>query len=70
MKTRWGTNSKKTHTLTFSMMLIHYDEEVIDSVIVHELAHYFYFDHSKNFYNVVRKYYPNYDEVQSRLKKE
>ncbi|MCD8204801.1 MAG: M48 family metallopeptidase [Coprobacillus sp.] len=69
MKTRWGTNSKKTHTLTFSMMLIHYDEEVIDSVIVHELAHYFYFDHSKNFYNVVYKYYPHYDEVQTRLKK-
>ncbi len=69
MKTRWGTNSLKTHTLTFAMMLVHYDPEIIDTVIVHELAHYFYFDHSQNFYNIVYKYCPNYKEIQKKLKK-
>ncbi len=69
MKTRYGTNSVKTHTLTFAWMLVHYEPEIIDTVVVHELCHYFYFDHSKNFYNTVYKYCPDYDTIQKKLKK-
>ncbi|MGM9873533.1 MAG: M48 family metallopeptidase [Bacilli bacterium] len=69
METRNGSNSKATNTLCFNLKLIHYDYEIIDSVIIHELAHFFYFDHSKNFYNVVYKYCPNYKTLHNLLRK-
>lgn len=69
MTSRYGSNSKRTHTLNFSINLVHYSWPIIDSVIVHELAHYYEFNHSKNFYDVVYKYYPKYDYYQRFLKK-
>lgn len=69
MTTRFGSNSKKTKTIYYSMMLLHYSLELIDSVIVHELAHILVFNHSKKFYDIVYKYYPNYDECHKKLRK-
>lgn len=69
MSTRYGSNSKQTHTVNFSTVLMNYSLPIIDSVVVHELAHHFYFDHSENFYNVVYKYCPNYKKYHSFLRK-
>ena len=69
MTSRYGSNSSHTHSVSYSMVLIHYSPEIIDSVIVHELAHDKVRDHSKKFYNVVYKYCPNYDVLHKRLRK-
>ena len=69
MTTRYGSNSSQTHSLSFSMILLHYSREVIDSVIVHELAHDKVRDHSKKFYDVVYKYCPDYKALHKRLRK-
>ena len=69
MKSRFGSNSKHTKTLNFSMSLIHFDPEVIDSVVVHELAHILVFDHSKKFYDVVYRYCPDYPKYRKMLVK-
>lgn len=69
MTTRYGSNSGATHSITYSTILMHYTYDVIDSVIVHELAHHFVRNHSQKFYNVVYKYYPNYKVCHRRLKK-
>lgn len=69
MNTRYGTFSKRTFKVTLSYNLMSYSIEIISSVIVHELAHYYEFNHSKNFYNVVYKYFPFYDYLQNKLKK-
>jgi predicted metal-dependent hydrolase len=45
MTSRYGVNSKRTQALTFALSLVHYSVPEIDSVVVHELAHYFRFDH-------------------------
>lgn len=66
---QFGSNSKKTHTVSFQIDLIHYSREIIESVIVHELAHDDVRNHQKSFYDIVYKYCPNYDEVQRKLKK-
>ena len=66
---QFGSNSKRTHTLSFQIDLVHYSKEIIESVVVHELAHDFERNHSKNFYNIVYKYCPNYKELQRKLKK-
>ena len=69
MSTRYGSNSSQTHTVAYSTILMHYSNEIIDSVIVHELAHDKVHDHSKKFYDVVYKYCPNYDALHKRLRK-
>lgn len=69
MKSRYGSNSKHTKTLNFNLNLIHYEVGVIDSVIVHELAHILVFDHSKKFYDVVYKYCPDYPKYRKMLNK-
>ena len=66
---QFGSNSKKTHTLSFQIDLIHYSEEIIETVVIHELAHEFERNHSKKFYNIVYKYCPRYKELQKKLKK-
>ena len=67
MKSRYGSNNRPKKTITYSLVLIHYSPEIIDSVIIHELAHHFVYDHSDNFYKVFYKYCPNYDILRKKL---
>lgn len=61
MKSRWGVCNKKGY-ITLNSNLIKYNISEIDYVIVHELSHYVHFDHSKEFWNTVSKYFPDYKE--------
>ncbi len=67
--TRFGSNSLRTHSLSFQQALIHYSEEIISTVVVHELAHDFYRNHQQKFYNCVNLYCPDYINLQKKLKK-
>ena len=67
MKSRYGSNNRNTKTITYSLTLIHYSLEIIDSVVVHELTHCFVYDHSDNFYRLLYKYCPNYDTLRKKL---
>lgn len=69
MKTRFGSNSIQTHSISYQLALIHFDKEIIRTVVVHELAHHFVRNHQKAFYDVVLKYSPNYYELQRKLKR-
>ena len=69
MRTRFGSNSKHTKTLHFALSLMPFSSEIIDSVVVHELAHILVYNHSKEFYDVVYKYCPNYDKYRKKLLK-
>lgn len=66
-KTRLGSNSRRTKTWSFSLQLVHFSKEIIDSVIVHELAHCKVFDHSSKFYDVVYQHCPNYNVLRKKL---
>lgn len=66
-KTRWGSCSSKGN-LNFNCLLMLTPIEVIDSVIVHELCHRVHMNHSKAFYDLVHKYYPEYDKWNKWLK--
>ena len=68
MKTRWGVCNKKSQTITLNSNLIKYDVSKLDYVIIHELSHFLYFDHSDNFWNIVYKYFPNYKKVRKELR--
>jgi len=69
MTTRYGTNSLKTKTLYFSYQLMHYSIPIIDSVVIHELAHIKVFNHSKKFYDYLYQYCPDYQISRKKLLK-
>lgn len=65
-KTRWGSCSSQGN-LNFNCLLVLTPDEVIDSVVVHELAHRKEMNHSKRFYAEIYKVYPEYDKYHSWL---
>ncbi len=68
MKTRWGVCNKSSMTVTLNTLLIHKDVTLIDYVIIHELCHFKFMNHSKDFWNEVEKYYPYYKLARKRLR--
>jgi len=68
MSTRFGSCNTKTKKLNFNINLIFMNEEVMDSIIVHELSHIVYANHSDKFYSLVYKYSKNYDMCHNWLK--
>ena len=68
MSSRYGSNSVKTHRLHFQLDLIHFSYEIIDSVVVHELAHEFYRNHQRGFYSCVLEYCPDYYSLKKKLR--
>ena len=66
-KTRWGSCSSKGN-LNFNCLLMLCPPEVIDSVVVHELAHRREMNHSKRFYAHVLRVYPDYYKWNKWLK--
>ncbi len=66
--TRWGSCSSKGN-LNFNCLLMLAPPEVIDSVVVHELAHRKEMNHSERFYAEVLRVYPRYHEYNGWLKK-
>ena len=69
MNARYGSNGYKAHNLTFAYKLVHFSKEIIDGVIVHELAHEFQRNHSKDFYSILLRFYPMYKITDKYLKK-
>lgn len=68
MKTRWGVCNVKTHRVTLNLELIKRNYEQIDYVIVHELSHLLYANHSREFWNCVEENFENYKKVRKELK--
>ncbi len=68
MSTRWGVCNLKNKNVTLNYYLYKYDIECLDYVIVHELSHFIYPNHSKLFWNQVSKYCKNYKIIRKKLK--
>ena len=67
IKYAWGSCSSKKN-ITLNLELIKYSQEAIRYVMLHELCHIKYMNHSKDFWNLVEKYMPNYKQVKKEFK--
>jgi hypothetical protein len=67
-KTRWGSCSSQGN-LNFNWRLVHAPTEMIDYVIIHELAHRVHMNHSTAFWNLVAKFDPEHREHRGWLKR-
>ncbi len=54
--------------LSFALLLVCAQQEAIDYVIIHELAHTIHKNHSKNFWRCVESFCPNYRALREHLK--
>lgn len=66
-KRQWGSCSSKNR-LSFNTGLIKLPLDVIQYVIVHELAHIKHKHHQKSFWKEVERYSPNYKKLEQKLK--
>lgn len=64
---RFGSCSGK-NSICFSLYLMTYPKEAVDYVVVHELAHIKYHNHSKEFYEFIERFMPDYKEREKLLK--
>lgn len=65
--TRWGSCSSKGN-LNFNCLLVILPDEIINSVVVHELCHIKQMNHSANFYAEIDKVFPDYKKCHLWLK--
>ena len=66
-KKRYGSCSSKNR-ICFSLYLAEYPPEAVDYVVVHELAHIKYKNHSRDFHALVGKYLPDQEERKKLLR--
>jgi predicted metal-dependent hydrolase len=67
-KTRWGSCSSDGN-LNFNWRLVHAPTEVIDYVIIHELAHRIHMNHSAHFWELVSQFDPEHSKHRGWLKR-
>lgn len=67
MKTLWGSCSANRNVVTFNQYLIKAKPACVDYVVLHELVHFIYPNHSKQFYDFLSIYMPDWKERKRML---
>jgi predicted metal-dependent hydrolase len=67
MRSRWGSCDAKTGVITLNARLLRFRPEVIECVIMHELAHFKYRKHGPRFYSLLVELCPEYERLQGEL---
>ncbi len=65
--TKWGSCSRKKN-LNFNYKLLFLPQEMADYVVVHELCHLQEMNHSKKFWDLVAKVFPNFKEIRKEMR--
>lgn len=67
MKTRWGTCAYRKGKITLNAKLIHVPLPCIRYVVIHELLHFTYPNHQKDFHRELEKFVPNHRKIEKEL---
>lgn len=68
LSSRWGSCSSNKN-LNFCWKIFLLPESLADYIMVHELAHLRYLNHSQKFWDMVSTYIPDYKQMRNELKK-
>lgn len=68
-KSKWGSCTPSKRKICFNVNLIFMPLEFVDAIILHELAHLYHLNHSKEFYDLLCTWMPNYKEIMKKNKK-
>ena len=66
-KRTWGSCNYK-NGLNFNILLMKFPIEIMEYVVIHELAHIKHKNHSKNFWDLVEVYCPDYKQREKLFK--
>ncbi|HHU56550.1 MAG TPA: M48 family metallopeptidase [Acholeplasmataceae bacterium] len=69
MKTRWGVCHYHKNKVVLNKTLIFVPMELVSYVIYHELVHFYYPNHSKDYYNKLSQVCPLHKEYRKQLRK-
>jgi predicted metal-dependent hydrolase len=67
MKTRWGSCNPKAGHIRLNTELVKKPKDLLEYVIVHEMAHLIEPNHSDRFVAILDNHYPNWREAQNEL---
>lgn len=67
VRSYWGSCAP-TGVISFNLKLVETSPEAVEYVVVHELAHLRWRGHGIRFWELVRKYYPNVNEIRRVLR--
>lgn len=70
MKSRWGSCSWKKEKISLNTFLMHYPQECLDYVLLHELIHFRHHHHDQKFYQYLEKLMPDWKERKRKLKEQ
>lgn len=65
-RTQWGSCNSKNQ-VRLNWRLVQAPQEVVDYVVVHELAHLVEMNHSKRFWRIVERHFPDHLPVREHL---
>ncbi len=65
-RTQWGVCTE-TGSIRLNWRLVHLEPALADYVVAHEVAHLVELNHSKRFWNLLAKLYPDWRESRERL---
>ena len=68
MTSRWGVCNTRSHVITLNLELIKRELCYLDYVIIHEMTHLVYGDHSTRFWKVVEDNMPDYKKYRDEMK--
>ena len=63
MKTLWGSCTYKKNTIRFNKNLANKNDKFIEYIVLHEMTHILVPNHSKKFYEIIKKYMPDYKKI-------
>lgn len=66
-RARWGSCNSRGE-LSFNYLLMMLPVQVIDYVVVHELCHLAHLNHSQNFWQLVARHFPDYNQAKQWIK--
>ena len=62
LKNRWGSLSKNGDTINLNVNLVKASADVVNYIVLHEICHLKIKEHSHHYWELLRKYMPDYEE--------